>query len=196
MFLLYKFSPRFWESFLFKRKKKKMQGSMPQGREKSTIVITYESLSSQLAILNLWVAWRIACNSYCHWGGRRKKESMAGKKDGTQLCVLLLLLLKNISEATTEIMSHNTGLLKCWSSLYCSAQQATGLRPQAIREKLLRQVGSCPGSSFNHQTRTVALPQEKNNWILHATRCIYFGGGGSSHASFLLSNKHTVEEGS
>lgn len=75
-------------------------------------------------------------------------------------------------------MSYNTG---SWSSLYCSAQQATGLRPQMAREQLLPETGSRAGSCFNHQTRTVASLQEKNNCILHATRCISLGEEGFLH---------------
>lgn len=68
-----------------------------------------------------------------------------------------------------EISRHNTRLLKSWSSLYHPAQQSTGLRSLSTRERVLQEVGSCPGSCFNHQARTVALPQGKNNWISHAT---------------------------
>lgn len=131
---------------------------------------------------------------------------MAGKKDGTQLCYFYCCSRRQIPEPgfwllyqkpqQPEIVNHNTGLLKFWSSLYCPAQQPTGLRPLTTGEQLLREVESCPGSWFNHETRTVALAHERNSWILHATRCIYLGEGGFFlHFLPILSDKYIVDGG-
>ena len=71
--------------------KRAMQRSVPQGRERSTIEITYGSLSSQLVILKLWVAWRL-CMKQLLPLRRRKEEGIYGREERwyAALCVTFI----------------------------------------------------------------------------------------------------------